>query len=330
MNGFRMPESMTDVYDPCRPLHVCRCTVASARAAVHNDRVNVVQPAWPAGGPTALRMILGAQLRRLREARGITREDAGHAIRGSESKISRMELGRVSLKLRDVTDLLTLYDVVDDRERDRVLSLVQQANSPGWWQAYDDVLPTWFSSYLGLEAAAASIWIYETHLVPGLLQTREYARAVMATSQRGETDGDIERRVDLRMSRQHILQRSDGTQLRVVLDEAVLHRSIGGADVMRAQLAHLREMSTKTNVTLQVLPFSAGAHAAHVGAFTILGFPDPDLPDVVYLEHLTSALYLDKQYDVSHYTEAMNDLCAQAPPPDRTAEILGKLGAAVG
>lgn len=278
-----------------------------------------------AGGPTVLRMLLGAQLRKLREARGISRESAGYEIRSSESKISRMELGRVGFKERDVADLLTLYGVTEPAERDALLSLARQANNPGWWHRYSDVLPGWFQSYLGLEAAATLIRIYEVQFVNGLLQTPDYARAVIMLGHGGSGDDEIDRRVALRMTRQQMLTRANAPQLWVVLDEAVLRRPIGGRAVMRGQVAHLIEATKLPNVTLQVIPFDAGGHAGLGGAFTILRFADQDLPDVVYMEQLTTALYLDKRDDVDAYAEAMARLSVEAEPPARTVDILSRI-----
>jgi hypothetical protein len=268
-------------------------------------------------------MLLGAHLRRLREAQGVTREDAGWEIRSSESKISRMELGRVGFKERDVADLLSLYGVDDPEERSRLLALARDANNPGWWHRFGDVLPSWFHSYLGLEAAAALIRTYEVQFVPGLLQTKEYARSVVLLGHGRAKEDEIERRVELRLQRQQILTRADPPKLWMVVDEAALRRPIGGHDVMRAQIEALLEInSTLPNVRLQVIPFNAGGHAAAGGAFTILRFPDDDLPDVVYIEQLTSALYLDKRDDVDLYAEAMERLCVEARPPTDTAKIL--------
>lgn len=284
----------------------------------------------PSGGPTVLRILLGSQLRKLRESRGITREAAGYEIRASGSKISRMELGRVSFKERDVTDLLTMYGVSDSAERDALIGLARQANNPGWWQHFNDVLPGWFQAYLGLEAAAALIRTYEIQFVPGLLQTPEYARAVIMLGHAGASADEINRRVDLRLQRQQILTRSGGPQLWAVIDEAVLRRPIGGVDVMRAQIEALIEASKLPSVRLQIIPFQAGGHAAAGGPFAILRFPEPELPDVVYVEQLTSAIYLDKREDVDHYAMAMERVCIDAEPPNHTPEILGKLLSEVG
>ncbi|MFF5082164.1 helix-turn-helix domain-containing protein [Actinoplanes sp. NPDC000266] len=280
----------------------------------------------PGTGPTVLRILLGTQLRKLREARGITREDAGWEIRASGSKISRMELGRVSFKERDVNDLLTLYGVKDASERESLLVLARQANNPGWWQQFSDVMPGWFQSYLGLEAAATLIRTYEIQFVPGLLQTADYARAVIMLGHAGVTPEEMDRRVELRRQRQAILDRpGDAPQLWAVIDEAVLRRPIGGIDVMRAQIEFLIEAAKKPNVRLQIIPFHAGGHAAAGGPFAILRFPEPELPDVVYVEQLTSAIYLDKREDVDQYAMAMERVCIDAEPPNHTPEILGKL-----
>ncbi|MFI7024924.1 helix-turn-helix domain-containing protein [Micromonospora sp. NPDC049900] len=279
----------------------------------------------PAAGPTVLRMLLGAQLRRLRESRGVTRENAGWEIRSSESKISRMELGRVGFKERDVADLLTLYGVTAEQERGALLKLARDANNPGWWHRYGDVLPSWFQSYLGLEAAAALIRSYEVQFVPGLLQTREYARAVVLLGHGQASPAEIDRRVDLRMRRQEVLHRAKPPRLWAVVDEAALRRPIGGPQVMRGQLEALLKATQTPNVRVQVIPFAAGGHAAAGGAFTILRFGDQDLPDIVYIEQLTSAIYLDKRDDLDFYAVAMERLCVEAEPPERTAEILERM-----
>ena len=201
-----------------------------------------------AAGPTVLRMMLGAQLRRLRESRGVTREGAGWEIRASESKISRMELGRVGFKERDIADLLTLYGITDPQEREALLRLARDANSPGWWHQYGDVLPSWFQAYLGLEAAAALIRTYELQFVPGLLQTQEYARAVVLLGHGRALPAEIDRRVALRMRRQQVLHRKDPPQLWAVVDEAALRRPIGGPAVMRQQVTALIDATRLPNV----------------------------------------------------------------------------------
>jgi hypothetical protein len=270
-------------------------------------------------------MLLGAHLRRLREAQGVSRESAGWEIRSSESKISRMELGRVGFKERDVADLLTLYGVTDDEERTALLELAKNANTPGWWHRDGDILPSWFQSYLGLEAAAALIRTYEVQFVPGLLQTADYARAVILLGHATASKEEVERRVSLRMTRQKLLTRPDPPQLWVVVDEGALRRPVGGPEIMRAQLNALIDATKQPNVRLQVIPFRVGGHAAAGGSFSILRFPDQDLPDVVYVEQLTSALYLDKREDVDLYATAMERLCVEADRPSRTSDILHRM-----
>ena len=273
-------------------------------------------------GPIARRMQLGARLRHLREAKGLTREQAGWAIRGSDSKISRMELGRVGFKERDVTDLLLLYGIDDEREHERLRTMTREANAPGWWHPYNDLLPAWFQNYLGLEEAATYIRTYEVQFIPGLLQTAAYARAVIMLGH-GQADvSELDRRVELRMTRTQLLARPDAPRLWAVLDEAVLRRPIGGKAVLHAQIASLLEHCDNPNIQLQVIPFLSGGHAAAGGAFTLLRFPLEDLPDTVYLEQLTSAIYLDKREDVDRYAAAATKLFIEADPPDRTPAIL--------
>jgi transcriptional regulator with XRE-family HTH domain len=277
----------------------------------------------PGSGPTVRRILLGTQLRRLRESRGITREDAGYRIRASESKISRMELGRVGFKERDVVDLLAMYGVDDPAERDALVTLAREANSPGWWHQYADVLPDWFQTYVGLEEAASVLRVYEVQFVPGLLQTASYARAVMIRGWPAALTAEIERRVSMRITRQELLTKHGGPRLWAVVDEAALRRPVGGSrEVFRSQLEHLIEVTQHPRITLQVMPFRSGGHAAEAGAFTIMRFPESDLPDVVYLEQLTSALYLDKREDVERYSEVMERLSVESEPPERTADIL--------
>ena len=276
----------------------------------------------PGGGSMVRRILLGSQLRRLREGRGITREDAGYAIRASESKISRMELGRVSFKERDVADLLSLYGVNDGTEREALLGLVREANKSGWWHSYNDVLPGWFQTYVGLEEAATLIRTYEVQFIPGLLQSEEYARAVFAQSRPVISDEELERRVSLRLRRQKLLTEGDSPRLWAVIDEAALRRPVGGPEVMRGQLKYLIDIAEQSNVVIQVMPFRFGAHAGESGAFSILRFPEQDLADVVYLEQLTSALYLDKRDDVDAYIQVMERLCVDSLTPEHTIDLL--------
>ncbi|MQA87485.1 MAG: helix-turn-helix domain-containing protein [Streptosporangiales bacterium] len=293
--------------------------------SVHDSPVGSVLDIQPRGGPTALRILLGAQLRRLREVQGITREAAGEEIRASHAKIGRLELGRVGFKERDVADLLTLYGVHDPQEREAFFSLAQQANAPGWWHKYNDILPSWFEIYVGLEEAASVIRTYEVQFIPGLLQTEDYARAVTLLGYPDAPPDEIERRVHLRMRRQELVTSPRAPSLWAVVDEAVLRRPLGGRQVMRAQLRHLLDVLEMPHVSLQMVPFRLGGHAAAGGQFTILRFPEPDLPDIVYLEQLTSALYLDKTEDTDHYKKVIDRLCVEAESCVTTKKVLNKI-----
>ena len=283
------------------------------------------QPDLVASGPTVLRIALGSQLRRLREAHGITCEAAGQVIRASASKISRVEHGRVSMKQRDLADLLTLYGVTGEAARADVLRLAREAARPGWWHQYGEILPGWFEFYVGLESAASRIRTYEMQFVPGLLQTPEYARAVIRGGHPAAPADEIARRVSLRMKRQQILSRPGGPKLWAVMDETALRRRLGGPGVMEAQLDRLIELAAEPNVALHVVTLQSGYHAAAAGSFSILRFAAPELPDVVYLEQLTSALYLDKRRDVDHYSAVMDQLCVQAGRRMPTVEVLARI-----
>ncbi|MDF2744363.1 MAG: hypothetical protein K0S88_5740 [Actinomycetia bacterium] len=277
------------------------------------------------GGPTVQRMLVGARLRRLRSEMGLTREEAAEAIRASEWKIHRLENGQVGFKERDIVDLLRLYEVTDPEEVAEFLALAREANTPGWWQHYGDVLPAWFRTYVDLEAAATLIRTYEGQFVPGLLQTDDYMRAVVHGAHLEDTSDEVGRRVRLRMARQTVLTREQPPRLWAVVDEAALRRPVGGKEVMRGQLERLVEATKLPNVILQVLPFGSGAHPAMVGSFSILRFPDQELPDVVYLEHLTSAIYLNKPDEVDQYLHVMEGICVRAAAPDRTVELLDEI-----
>jgi transcriptional regulator with XRE-family HTH domain len=286
--------------------------------------VSAAMFATRASGPSVQRLVLGGHLRRLRERAGFTTEQAAEAIRASHSKISRMEHGRVSFKERDIADLLTLYGVASLTERQGLLALAREANTPGWWAGYSDILPHWLEPYFGLEAAASFIRTYELQFVPGLLQTDEYARAVIRLGNAGSED-EVTRRTEARINRRLLLDREDPPRMWAVIDEAALRRPIGDSAVMREQIRHLIKMADHPAVTLQVLPFTAGGHRALGGPFTILRFAEPDLRDVVYIEQLTSALYLDKPTEVDSYLEVMEQLCLQAEPVAGTQDVLNAI-----
>ena len=276
-------------------------------------------------GPTVPRMILGHQLRRYREAAGIGLDQAGYEIRASKSKISRLENGRVGFKERDVADLLTLYGVADEQVRVGLISLARQASAPGWWSRYGDVVADWFEEYLGLEAATSVIRTFELQFVHGLFQTEDYARAVTRLGHTAAPAEEIERRVSMRLKRQDLLTGPDPPQVWSVIDEGALRRPLGGRSVMHAQLNRLIEVASLRHVTIQVVPFGRGGHAAAGGSFTVLRFGEADVPDVVYIEQLTSALYLDKRDDVDHYMEVMNTLTTEALTPASTKRFLADI-----
>ena len=277
------------------------------------------------GGPTVQRMLVGARLRRLRTELGLSWDEAAQAIRASEWKIHRLENGQVGFKDRDIIDLLALYQVNDPAEVADFLTLAREANTPGWWQHYGDVLPSWFRTYVDLESAATLIRTYEGQFVPGLLQTDDYMRAVVHGAHLEESGEEVGRRVRLRMARQILLTRQDPPRLWAVVDEAALRRPVGGREVMRGQLERLLEATKLPNVTLQILPFAVGAHAAMGSAFSILRFAAREIPDIVYLEHLTNAVYTDKRPEVERYLDVMELLCAESEPPATTEEFINRV-----
>jgi transcriptional regulator with XRE-family HTH domain len=269
-------------------------------------------------GSAALRIRLGARLRSLRESRGITAQQAAMAIRGSDSKISRIELGRHAAREIDVVDLLDLYGVTDPADRDRLLDLASKALAPPWWQRNAEVLPSWLQAYLGLEEAADSVASYDTHFIPGLLQTSEYAAGLLAAAdvQPSAASRLLEVR-DERIAR----FAASGWRLAAVIDEAVLHRPVGGAVVLAEQLRHLREAAAWPGVSVQVRRLAAGAPPTPSG-FTIVRFASAELPDVVYTEQLTSASHLDRPADVARYAAAMEMLRHSSQPAAETPAII--------
>jgi transcriptional regulator with XRE-family HTH domain len=277
------------------------------------------------GSPTVLRMILGRQLKALREKADLSYQQAAEAILSSEWTVRRYESAEGGLKPLTLKSMLIAYGITDVREIDAFLSLARDASKPGWWHRYEDVLPSWFKVAVGLEESASLIRAYEPQVVPGLLQTEEYIRAITAASFPSENEEDWERRVALRLARQDLLKRPAPPQYWVVLEETVLRRPIGGKDVMRGQLKHLIEAAARPDVTIQVLPFSAGWHPAMYGMFNMFRFPDNAMPDVVYSEALTSASYLNQPNETTRYTEALDRMAARAATPDQTLTILRKI-----
>jgi Domain of unknown function (DUF5753)/Helix-turn-helix domain len=276
------------------------------------------------GDPTVLKILLGAQLRRLRDLAGVSRDEAGYHIRASGSKISRLELGRVSFKERDVADLLDMYGVTGE-QKDQLLQLTHEANATPWWQKYREVVPDWFQVYVGLEEAAALIRIYEVQFVPGLLQTEDYARAVVMQGSPNLSSEEIDSRVAVRMGRQKQFSKENPARLWAIVDEAALRRPIGSRDVLVGQINRLIDVTSEPNITLQVMPFKHGGHAAEGGAFTIMRFPEADLPDMVYMEYLTGAHYIDKPEDVELYAAVMERLSVAGTSPEKTRDILGDI-----
>ena len=275
-------------------------------------------------GSTARRMVLGTQLRRLREAASISRAEAAYAVRASESKLSRLETGRVAFKERDVADLLTMYGIADPDERETFLGMVRDANQPGWWRRYHDVLPGWFQDYVGLEESASLIQAHEMQFVHGLLQIEAYALAIATRGRPDYALDDVKRRIAARLRRQRVLFDVHPPRLWVVLDESVLRRPIGGREVLRRQLEHVIEMSLRPNITIQVTPNHLSGYAAE-GAFTILRFVESELPDVVYIEHLDGALYLDGMAEIEAYSRALDRLMVDAETPQRSRQLMIKL-----
>ncbi|MEU4893961.1 helix-turn-helix transcriptional regulator [Streptomyces sp. NPDC044780] len=271
--------------------------------------------------PTVGQMVLGMRLRDLREKAGVSYDQAARALHVNQTTVRRMEKAEVGLKLPYVEKLLQTYGA-EQEEIDSFLALAEEANRPGWWHRFRDVLPDWFSLYVSLEGAASRIRAYEPHFIPGLLQTEEYARTLLSIGFPHGSDRELDRRVALRMERQELLNRPDGPHLWVVMDETVLRLSIGGPDVMRAQIDHLIEAVQRPNVTLQVVPFSAGPHPGMGGPFQLFRFQIPELPDIVYAEGLTGAGYLDQRSDVAAYLEALDRMGTQATPARRTESYL--------
>ncbi|MER6165179.1 helix-turn-helix domain-containing protein [Streptomyces violaceorubidus] len=273
--------------------------------------------------PTVGQVVLGRRLQELREAAGLKREEAAKVLRVAPATVRRMEMAEVALKIPYVQILLTAYGVAAE-EVAAFIALAEEANQPGWWQRYHDVLPDWFSLYVSLEGAARIVRSYEPHFVPGLLQTEDYARSVMEAGTIGNAGADaVERHVSLRMERQRLLDRPDPPHLWVVMDETVLRRpvSIHGR-VMREQLDKLLDFAARDRVTLQVAEFEDGPHPGTYAPFTLFRFAEPELPDMVFTEYLTGALYLDSRTEVSAHLEVLDHMTARAASTQRTEKIL--------
>lgn len=273
--------------------------------------------------PTVGQVVLGRRLQELREAAGIKREEAAQVLRVAPATVRRMEMAEVALKVPYVQVLLTTYGVADE-EAASFVALTEEANQPGWWQRFHDVLPEWFSLYVSLEGAAGLIRSYEPHFVPGLLQTEDYARAVMEAGTIGQTGPEtIERHVSLRMARQSLLERDSPPHLWVIMDETVLRRPVSmRGEVMREQLDKLLEFGERDRITLQVAEFESGPHPGTYAPFSLFRFTEPELPDMVFTEYLTGALYLDSRTEVSAHLEVLDHMTAHAASAQRTKKIL--------
>ncbi|MEU5886931.1 helix-turn-helix transcriptional regulator [Streptomyces sp. NPDC047461] len=273
--------------------------------------------------PTVGQVVLGRRLQELREAAGLKREEAAKVLRVAPATVRRMEMAEVALKIPYVQLLLSTYGVAEE-ETDAFVALAEEANQPGWWQRFHDVLPDWFSLYVSLEGAARIIRSYEPHFVPGLLQTEAYARAVMEAGTIAQLGSDtIERHVSLRMTRQQLLEKPDPPHLWVIMDETVLCRPVGqGGEIMREQLDRLLEFAERDRVTLQIAEFAAGPHPGTYAPFSLFRFAEPELPDMAFTEYLTGALYLDSRAEVSAHLEVLDHMTARAASAERTKKIL--------
>ncbi|MDA8369164.1 MAG: helix-turn-helix transcriptional regulator [Nocardiopsaceae bacterium] len=283
-------------------------------------------PVATASNPTVRRRRLGVELRRLRENAGMTGEEAAERMSWSGSKLSRIERGQVATNSDDVRDLLELYGVEEPGLRQTLVMLARESRRRGWWHVYGDIMPERFEVYLGLEPEASTLRFYQSQLVPGLFQTQDYARALMAAHPTPVEPSEVDRRTELRTRRQDLIFSGTPPHIWAVLDESVLYRPVGGAEVMADQLRHLLEMSRQPHVTLQILPFSTGAHSGLNGSFDILEFTEPDIyaPRLVHLENLTSSLYIEKAKEVKFYTVAFEHLRTAALHPERTREVISE------
>src|SRR5215469_252050 len=282
----------------------------------------------PEQNPTLRARRLALELLRRREAAGLSREEVASELEWSTSTIFRIETGRSRPQPGNVRALLVLYGVTGP-ERDGLIRLAREARQPGWWHSFRDVLPNPYEVFIGLEAGAASIRNFEPIVIPGLLQTEEYARQMSRGGPRELDRDDIDRRVQVRMERQRILGREDRPRLWAVVDEAVIRRVVGGPEVMREQLRYLIECAEQGKTTLQVVPFSAGAHAGTTGPFVIIDFPEPTDPAVVYVETLAGDLYLEERADVDRYTLAFDRLLAAALHPDDSVRLVQQVADAM-
>ncbi|MGW7419079.1 helix-turn-helix domain-containing protein [Streptomyces sp. NPDC054813] len=268
--------------------------------------------------PTVLRMILGRRLQDMRLGAGISLEDAAKALGVKTLTIRRLEKAEVALKPLYVEKLLETFGA-DRQEIDEFVDLAEQANEPGWWHSYRDVVPSWFTAYVSLETSAKTLRTYEPQYVTGLLQTPDYARAVLRGGLPNGSEEELVRRVELRLRRQSLLEREDAPTLWVVMEEAVLHRAVGSPEVMREQIERLLDVSQLAHVSLDIVPFAAGAHVGACAPFTYFRFEEPELPDIVYSELLSASVYLDQRADVVAHLEAHSRMALLTSSEDSRA-----------
>ncbi|SMQ14779.1 Helix-turn-helix domain-containing protein [Streptomyces sp. Ag82_O1-12] len=276
-------------------------------------------------GPAVRRRKLGAELRALRTSAGLTSGEAARLVGWHQSKVSRIETGTSGVKPADVRLLLDAYGVADSQLRELLMALAGADDSGGrhhWWHAYRGVLPPTYRDFISLESQAGTMRTLETSVVPGLLQTPEYARAVTKAAVEGLPEDRLDTLVEVRLARQDVLRADPPLNLSAVLDEAVLRREVGGPGVMARQLERLVEAARLPQVRLQVLPFAAGAHIGVTGPFVIFSFSSTSDLDVVVLDHLTSSLYLERKEDLQAYTEAFNTLQIHALSPEDSLDYI--------
>lgn len=279
--------------------------------------------------PTVLKLRLGAEMRRFRQAAGLTclqvadrLKDVAAGTNWSETKVSRIETAKISVHPGDIDELLKFYGIVGE-QHETLITIARKARQRGWWHVYGDVLPEWFTIFIDIETEASMIRTYQSDLVPGLLQTEAYAHAIIASTADPVSPSEIDRRVTARIARQEVLTQDPPLRYSVVLDESALRRTVGGKGVLRQQLEHLSKVAQLPNVTIRVLPFAAGEFAgAGFGAFVILEFGDLALPQVVYVDHLTGALYLDKEREVRAYSSAFEQLSTVALSRQDSADLI--------
>jgi transcriptional regulator with XRE-family HTH domain len=278
-----------------------------------------------AGSPTMRRRRLAAELRQLRRAANLTIDDVAVRLKWQSSKISRVETRKIGINTLDLRKLLDVYEITDRAQREALIELARRATERGWWQAYGTAIPSEYATLIGLEEEASLIRSYEPELIPGLMQTEAYARAVIRACRPKDTSDEIDRRVEVRLARQQILANDDPPRVRIVLSEGAVRRRVGGAEVMREQLLHLATNRDRSNVMIQVLPFSAGEHPAMVGSFAILDFPEVFDLGAVYIENMASAMTLEKASDLEMYADAFEQVQAQALGPKESRDMLKSL-----